>query len=264
MVSDEHEQDRLTDFERVICYHTLPSVTSPLTFGIIVAFGVLFLAEAIVGAYGVRVDNETWSHGGAIALGATAALAVVVFIGRAIWNQVNQRAALAEAAGVPDVEFGFDEVPDPFADHVLLRRLLHGTGDEVTLSDDRGNTRYVMERGAEGWTVRDAEGNAYLELSQTPGARSFIFSPNTPSAVQVSRDGAPVVEIRRRFNFGPAAVEMAPIGESDVMAHRAAGGDIFAGDTLVGRVYAIRKYVYLDIQEAHLDAGTLAFLLTMV
>ena len=119
------QNDHLSDYERAIFYHTIPRTTSPITVGAVTSYSSLLLVSFIVLAYGLRTDRDEIATWGAVALGIIIVLGIVAFLYHSFLNQFAERKAMAAAEGIPDADSQFDDIPDPFADHVLLRYPLH-------------------------------------------------------------------------------------------------------------------------------------------
>ena len=109
----EPPPERLSDYERAICYYTLPRISYPVTFGLIVAYAVCLLEAFAAVIYGLLWDHAAFAKGGAAALGAIVVFGVVVFTARALLNEIRMRRALAVARGVPDAVADIKDIPSP-------------------------------------------------------------------------------------------------------------------------------------------------------
>lgn len=258
-------EERLTEYERAICYSTIPRITLPFTYGLIAGYAVALLGALLAMVYGLRNEGSIWEQWGMIVFGIVIVLGVVGFLARAITNQVHERSALAEAEMLPNVESGFDELPDPFEGHTLLRRSRHLQGDTIEITDNRGRTVYtvVKDDKGHGWKVNDALGNPTISISAAHGARSFDLSAGTPSQVSVSREGAETAVVIRRpgFRAGVVNIESRLDGECNYLFK---SGGFYKGNDPVGRIYFIRSFTYLDIRKSALNDGTLALFIAMI
>ncbi len=261
---DVHEE-RLTEYERAICYSTIPRVTHPLTLGLIIAYGFVVLASLILMAFGLNTEHDVWSRWGPIAFGLTVVVGIVGFLARAVVNQVHERAALAEAEALPNVDSGFDQLPDPFEGHVLLRYSRHYEGDTVDITDNRGRTVYVVIRshGGRRLELQDPSGIALLTVEGPRGQHSFTFDMGVPRHLVVTRGDQETAELKRRFNFGTATVDIS-CTQNGAQDYVFRAGGFYKGDELLGRIYFIRNYAYLDLRKTALNDGNLVLFAAMM
>ncbi len=261
---DVHEE-RLTEYERAICYSTIPSVTYPLTFGLIIGYGFIVLASLLLMVYGLNTEHAVWERWGPITFGLTVVVGVVGFLARAVVNQVHERAALSEAEALPNVESSFDELPDPFEGHVLLRCSRHHEGDTVEITDNRGRTAYVAVRshGARHWELRDPSGITLLTVEAPRDQHSFAFETGVPRHLIVTRGDQKTAELKRSFNFGTATVDIS-CTQNGAQDYVFRAGGFYRGDELLGRIYFIRNYGYLDLRKSALNDGNLVLFAAMM
>jgi hypothetical protein len=78
----------------------------------------------------------------------------------------------------------------------------------------------------------------------------------------VLRNGEPVAEIERRLTIGPSCVEIRNLQTGETIEFR--DGGIYDGEALVGRIYDIRNYLYLDVRQSRLDDAVLGFYVAML
>lgn len=258
------DSGHVTDYERAICYYTLPRVTSPMSFGLIVAYGVCFVEAAGALIYGLASGHEIWTRWGMICMGAIVAFGIVTFLGRAFLNEVRERRALAAAQGVPDAAEDLEDTPDPFSNHVLLRHIEHYTGHDFAVTDNRGETQYNVSITHHGrvWNVKDGEDEPLLELRVWKSGRSFLFSSATPRRFTVSRDGEEVAHGQQRFSLRASIVDVQCNG-AESLDFTVKDRGIYRGERLVGRIYYLRRHVYLDVEEDSFHHGILGFFITM-
>ncbi len=261
---DVHEE-RLTEYERAVCYSTIPRLTHPLTFGLIVVYGLILLATFLLMAYGLNTEHAFWERWGPIAFGVAVAAGLAGFMARAIVGQVHERSALVEAEAMPNVESSSDELPNPFEGHVLLRYPMHHEGDRVEITDNRGRTVYVVVRqhGGLRWELLGPTGETVLTIESPRRERSFAFSAGVPGYLLVRRADEQTAELKRRFSFGASVVEIS-CNRDGVQDCVFRAGGFYRGGNLLGRIYFIRNYAYLDLRQAALNDGTLALFASMM
>ena len=259
--TDEH----LTDYERAIYYYSLPRVTQSVPVGVLVIYAFIVLQTFVAMAYGARTEKTEWIQGGAIAFGICVAVGIGTYLFREFIHEFRERSAQAKARTIPDADSQFDDIPDPFADHVLLRYPIRQSGAELTVYNNHGQPVYTAEvdKAGKKLAVRDHEGkdlfNATLDTSQV----SFSFETgNSPSRIAVEANGVSVGKVERKSNFGPANVRIeCGSGEPEVYEFR--GGGLYRGEALVGRIYEVRQHHYLDIHKQHFRDAILSFFITI-
>lgn len=253
--------DRLTDFERAICYHTLPEVTHPVTLGLLLAY-VIVLAEAVAFLiWGALQENISWAAAGITAVTAAIVLGIVAFTARSIVNEVRKRKALATAVGVPDPRLSdHDLMPDPFGHHLMLRRTRHARGRTVACTDRDGNLQYTVERSSRRqWRVYRGNSEPWLEMIVDRRAMSFTFEQHrTPGHLKVMERGETIAEVQLRYSLTKPTFTIFCHGANE-HTHEVRRRGIYRGGKLVGRVYYLRQYLYLDIDEDAFHPGVLAY-----
>ncbi len=263
MTLPDAKAERLTEFERAVCYDTLPHVSRPLTFRAVVLYALALILSFLAMAYGVRADIAAWKTWGTAAFAAVVVAGIVGFVYRALFMAVRQRAALAQAEEMPNVESGFDALPDPFAGHALLRYYRVGDADTKVITGNRGETVYTAARtGAHDWEVRDPAGELVFTVQASCPPRSFSFDWGMPSQFRVQRNGETIAEIERLFSFGAGRIDIRNLRSRETIHFH--DGGLFDKDALIGRIYDLRNYLYLDVRHAQLDDAILAFYVAML
>lgn len=274
MSEHDEQSDHLSEFERAVCYYTLPKVTSPVTLGLIVAYAVCFLEAAGVMVYGLVQDSmrdegqatvSAWTKWGTVALVAIIIFGIVAFLFRAFMNDLRQRRMLATARGVPDAIVETEDVPNPFGGHLLIRYPRHPTSRERSIMDNDGHVLYtvVEETHGKNWSIAPADGEGVLSVKSSSRGVSFGFDRGTPAELRVLRDDKEVAHVKKRFSFATPSVI---ISASEPEPHEivARGRSLYHNERLIGRIYYIRRYLYLDIEKDRLNDGILGFFVAMV
>jgi hypothetical protein len=261
MEAEHPPPERLSDYERAVCYYTLPRTTGSINTALILVYGLCLLEAIGALVYGLVAQNATWTRVGTFALAGIIVFGLLAFTGRAILNEVRRRRALAVAHDAPEPEAS--ELPDPFANHLLFRRPLAPDEDGFECVELHGDTRYrvsiepdgtrrlLSESGEELWRVRVAS-----------WASSFLLEDMLPRRLEVFERDRLIGKGWRRLTLGD------PVHDIDVRDPRprrlsVKGGGIYQGLRLVGRFYALRDYLYLDVEESSYSEALLALLLTM-
>lgn len=264
MSGSETNGERPTDYERAICYYALPRVVNPITFGIVIAYAVCVFEASAALIYGLVVRSPEWIAGGAWALAGIMIFGITVFMGRAFLNELRQRRMLAAARGVPNAPCDIPEVPDPFGEHALFRHPDAGRGGFLESLEGDSALRYPLERmtGPEGWRLSSPEGAEICNVVLLSRASSFMLSMGVPSRLLVRQGETPVAHITRRFSFTRIEVEIC-IDDSTGGVYRVRDQAILLDRKVVGRLYELRRSLYLDIERAHAHPAILGFFATL-
>lgn len=252
--------DHISDFERAICYYTLPRVTTPFTLALVVAYLVCLLEALAALAIGFFLGNVTWTRVGVAASTGIIVLGVIIFFARAILNEIRQRKALAVAEGVPDASDDVDDLPDPFANHMLLRYSRVDTEVVFEVTNSQGNLEYRVEGGGRRhtWKVRDPRDEEIFTVRATRGLSSFSLEKGLPNDLVVFEGDEETAHIARRFSWTVPRIDVAcrkPQEDSFVIRRNS----IFHDDRLVGRIYFLRGFIYLDVESAWFHNALLAY-----
>jgi hypothetical protein len=257
-------QDHLTEYERAICYYTLPKVTSTTTIGLLAAYLVCLLEAAGVLLYGLIADRPTWFHAGVIALGAIVIFGVVAFFARALYHEIRQRKLLRQGDYAAPQSPPPDDLPDPFGDHLLIRHPRYVPGDSFACTDNEGKVVYNVDSVSQGawWKVSDADGNEVVRVRVASGVPSFSLSSRTPGRLAAYQGDEEIARIAQRFSLSDPVVEIrcfSPVESEYVIRRRA----IYHEGRLAGRIYYLRQFLYLDVQKDDCHPAILAYFVTM-
>lgn len=264
MPAADPPRQRLTPYERAVCYYTLPRVIHPVTLGLIVAYAVCILEAVAALAYGVVTGHTLYATVGGYALAGMILFGLVVFFFRALLNDIRQRRALADARAVPERSSSAAGLPDPFADHLLLARPRDNRGSLFAVTaNDSTIEYYVAPGGARGtWRIRTAAEAEVCEVRALSGPRSFRFGAALPARLGVYRHGQEIARIVRGFGlFRPrVAISMT---DSPALRYAVRDFGIYLEGALIGRIYFLRNSYYLDMQRARFNEGILAYFVTV-
>lgn len=253
----------ITPYERAVCYYTLPKVIHPVTLGIIIVYGVCVLEALLAFGYGIYTKDMDWISAGSYAFAGIVIFGLVIFFVRALLNDVRQRKALAEARNSPMLTPA-EDVPDPFAEHLLLKHPVHAQGTLFECSAGDDSRRYVVEHRPHSreWIVRAADGAELFTVRVLRGVRSFSFSMGRPRLMGVYRDGVEVARILRRGGLSETVTEIASETLSPKLLIVRNRG-IYIGGALRGRIYGLRGNDYLDIHREALNDALLGYFVTI-
>ncbi len=259
----EAPEGHITDYERAVCYYTLPKVTSPLTYGLLIAYAICVLEAIAALVYGLVTNNETWTIAGAAALGGIVVFGMIAFTVRALLNDLHRRAALAAAKSVPD-STETDDIPDPFAGHVLLQRPINIGADVFACVTKTDTIAYYVEvkRYNKHWRVSSAQDEFLFEVVvEQDLLRPRVFG-GPPMRLGVFADNKKIAAIVRYNTLRAAVVDVftvVPSPEQYVIKNDC----IYFADRLIGRIYVLRNKLYLDVESEHAVPGILGHFMTM-
>lgn len=250
---------RLSDYERAVCYYALPRTTSPLTFGLVIAYGVVLLEAVLFLGWAVWQEQEgllPWAVGSVVGV---ILLGVVAFLLRAIMNDVRQRRLLASAQHAPTVE-SERQAPSLLSRHRLYTRPARGK-TPFQIVDERDASGYTVERSRFGYDLIPGDGGLPVHVDIRRRSRGFTLTRGKPSRLRVRRDEDTLAEVQSRPSLGAprVAIQCLDAGET-IMAK---GLALYREDRLVGRVYHLRSRAYLDVEEDACHEGVLAFFVAM-
>lgn len=253
----------ITPYERAVCYYTLPKVIHPVTLGIIVVYAICVLEAIGVLAYGLYTKDMQWTSAGAYSFAGIVAFGLIVFFFRALINDVRERKALAEARNSP-MHTPAEDVPDPFAEHLLLSHPLHAPGSlfECALGDD--TMRYVIEHHPHSrkWVVRAPDGAPLLEVRVLRGVASFSFSMDRPALMGVYRNDTEIGQIKRVGGLTESRTEIT----CEALAPKyllIKNRGIYVGGVQLGRIYSLRGNDYLDVHRDAFNDALLGYFATL-
>lgn len=264
MTRIEMPHEPLSDYERAVCYYTLPRISNTVTVGLIVVYAICVLEALGAVVYGLMWDNNDVAVVGSWALGGIVVFGVVAFMVRAIVAEVRQRRALAIAKNIPDAVSSIQDIPDPFGDHILLRHPLHQRGDLFPCTDNAGKLVYFVESAPESawWKVKDPQDKEVLRVHVRGGAGSFSLGEGIPSRLSVLVGSEEVAQIHRKFSFTTSAIEV-ECNKPERKAYTIRNEGVYRDKRLVGRIYYLRKSLYLDIEEKELNDALLGLFVVM-
>lgn len=259
----EKSNDKITDYERAVCYYTLPKVVSPLTLGLIIAYGVCVLEAIGASVYGLTTGNSSWTTAGGIALVGIVLLGMMLFTIRALLNDWNKRLVLASARNAPAAQED-DNVPDPFAGHVLLQHPINVQSELFACVTIEGQIEYYVEvkRRNWHWRVCTPQDQPFFEILALQGARWLGLSAPLPARLGLYSNNVEIASLVRRSTLHANIVDIFPTNPNE-QSYAVKNGCIYCQGRLLGRIYTLRQAVYLDIEKQHLTPGVLAHFVTL-
>ena len=258
MRDDNTPFEHLTDYERAVCYYALPRTSHPLTTGLIAAYAVCLLEAIALTGYGLYTGRDNLTTWGLIAMLALVVFGLLAFFLRALLGEVRRRRLLAATRNVPDAPEAAED-PDPFAGHILLRRPRYVGGQLFALTSDDSTIQYFIDSGPNGrwWNVRNEHDEEVCRVRGEGGALSFALGGSAPSRLSVHRGEALLGTVQRRFSLGATVVDLR--GTDDTATPRSVRqGTVYRDKEEVGRLYALRGALYLDVRRDALDELLLA------
>ncbi|MCX8064432.1 MAG: hypothetical protein N3G21_04590 [Candidatus Hydrogenedentes bacterium] len=252
--------DFLTDYERAVCYFTLPKISYTVrpivvffyTLILLVSFSLLFVGFLYESLLLVNL-------GGFLSFGV-ALVGVSLFVGRTIVNEYKWRKYLRYSSISPNkVEI---DLPDPFQNHVLFSIPLDKRFSNLFPCIDRnGEVLFFIEEIEKGrkWVIKNPQDVEVARVEGKPSLFSFVISYKTPFVMRVYEGTNLSYFIKPKcsiFNVGFVVLDKK---QTPNLNYTISDTAVFVNKELVGRFYQLRRYFYLDIQEQHFNLGLLAF-----
>lgn len=258
------EPSRISDYERAVCYYAMSRPGGGVTLALILVYALCVLEALAALIYGLVTENKLVTAIGTWALAGIILLGVIAFMARGLAAEIRRRRALAIARQAPDPEI-LKDIPDPFSDHILLRRSLDEGNEGFEIKDLDGHTVYTVRLDEDGTTRRvlDPDGNERLAVKITSFAGSFSIEGMLPRRAEVSASTGHSATIRRRFSLGAPFVEVVEGQGRDARRYSVREGGVYRNTRLIGRIYLLRDHIYLDVEEAALGTGLLGLLVSL-
>lgn len=246
-------EDAITDYERAVCYYTLPRVISPVTMGLIGAYALCVIESLCVLAYGLHSGSLTWIYAGFYAFAGIIIFGMVAFTMRALMNEWRFRVALAIARNVPEPARNRD-IPNPFERHVLLSRPVAPDKEGFECLDGAGDISYCVEinRYNAHWHVRNAVDKTAFDVRSLHGSRQLDVYVNNE----------PVASVQRSMTLRAAIAKIVP-ADALQRSYSITNGCVYDGKRLVGRIYRLRRRIFLDVEQVHINDGLLAHFVSL-
>ena len=244
--------NQISKQERLICYYTLPRLLHPFTVGLLIAY-MLCVAEAL-GAlvFGMITDQPAWTSVGAWSLGGIIVLGLAAFTARALLNDWRRRRALALARKAPHT-LDDSDAPDLFAGHVLLSKPRPSSAPE-TVAQEIGTNRCYSAKALKGhsrWHIFYPEANRVFDLSTVRVHGSYLFATRFLDLFEGEQKKARIA-LRKKLRGLRTRIDLC---SPEAMEYQVCDGCIRHNGRLVGRVYALRNRLYLDVESSHLNPG---------
>ena len=253
MVQVVSEETLITDYERAVCYYTLPKVVSPVTVGLVAAYVLCVLEAAAALAYGLITDNRTWTIAGLYCFVGIIVFGMIAFTVRAWRNDWHRRVALAVARNAPDAVKD-EDIPDPFESHLLVSRQALPETDVFVLATREGDISHYVEikRRNAHWRVSDKHSTVLFDVLAVHG----------PGHLRVLADKDHRASIQKRVSLRTTIAEVFLINPGEEK-YAVNGGCIYFSDRMVGRIYRLRGRLFLDVEQSHMNDGLLALFVSL-
>ena len=258
----EPENEHISAYERAVCYYTLPKVISPITYGLVAVYALCILESLAALVYGYAIDNQTWKVAGAATFAAMTVFGMLAFTIRAVINDWRRRSVLAYARHVPDPNAS-DDIPNPFADHILLRRLKEPRTEVYACMTNTGGIEYYIEIKKEHhhWHINTPQDQRLFEVLLEHDSLPVGLFKTSPLRVSIFSEKKRIATVVCRNTLRSTVVDIFEILPAET-TYCIKDGCIYCANRLVGRIYDIRSYLYLDIERQHATSGILAYFMT--
>lgn len=252
--------DFLSDYERAVCYFTLPKLVyhiSPISIFIyiicvIFAFSLTF--------WGLILGNQQLSYVGTFILIVITLSGFILFTGRTLVSELRWRKCLAEAHGSASEETL--DLPDPFENHELyLIPVKEKEGMLFPCVNRAGEIQYFIEKKNHVWIVKDALEKEVCTIFRKRSWFSITFTSKAPKIINIHRNDKRIANIKPRFSLF-SSVYVITLFENGNETYQILQSGIFHYGELVGRIYQVRHNLYLDIKRDHFNLGLLSFFIS--
>lgn len=254
--------DCISDYERAVCYFTLPRLIFHLNPILLFIYFVSVIVAFLITFMGLIWANSYLSYGGTIALAIIILYGIIAITGRTLLNELRWRKYLAEAHGSTS-QVSLD-LPDPFEDHELY--IVPLKDKQTTLYpcvNREGEILYFIEEKEKGrqWIVKDSLEKEVYTIRAKHVWFSIVFTSKAPLILKVYHNDKLVAQVKPRFSFFGSAY-LVTLFEPKITAYWVLQSGIFLQRELVGRIYQVRKNLYLDVQKPHFNLGILSLLIS--
>ncbi|HOV32271.1 MAG TPA: hypothetical protein PLX23_02760 [Candidatus Hydrogenedens sp.] len=254
--------DCISDYERAVCYFTLPHLIFHLNPIILFTYFVSVIFAFLVTFMGLIFLNPYLSYGGTIALVIIILYGIIAITGKTLLNELRWREYLAEAHGSTS-QVSLD-LPDPFEDHELYIVPLKERQTHLYPCVNReGEIIYFIEEKEKGrhWIIKDSLEKDVYTIHAKHALFSIVFTSKAPLILKVYHDDKLVAQVKPRFSFFGSSY-LITLFEPQAKIYWVLQSGIFLQRELVGRIYQVRKNLYLDVQKPHFNLGILSLLIS--
>lgn len=249
--------DFLSDYERAVCYFTLPRLVYHISPICVFFYFICVLLAFTLTFWGLALGNQQLSYAGTFALIIITLLGFIMFTGRALLNELRWRKCLAEAHGSPSEETL--DLPDPFENHELYLIPLKEKENVLFPCTNRvGEIQYFVDGKKQGWIVKDLFEKEVCTITAKRSWFSIAFTSKAPKVIFAFKDNKKIATIKPKFSFFGSA-SLITLFENGKETYWILQSGIFHNGELVGRIYQVRQYVYLDIKKEHFNLGLLTY-----
>jgi len=252
--------DFLSDYERAVCYFTLPKLVYHISPISIFFYFICVLFAFTLTFWGLVLGNSQLSYIGTFTLIVITLLGFIMFTGRALVSEFRWRKCLAEAHS-STTEESLD-LPDPFENHELYLIPSKEKGNVLFPCVNRaGEIQYFIEEKKQGWIVKDSLEKEICIIKAKRNWFSISFTSRAPKTISVFKDNKKIATIKPKFSFFGSAF-IVTLFENGKETYWILQSGIFHKGELIGRIYQVRQYLYLDIKKEHFNIGLLTFFIT--
>ncbi len=254
--------DFISDYERAVCYFTLPRLIFRLNPILLFIYFVSVIAAFLATFMGLILGNLYLSYCGTSALAVIILYGIIAITGKTLLNELRWRKYLAEAHGSTSQESV--DLPDPFEDHELYIIPLKEKQTSLYPCVNReGEIIYFIEEKERGrhWIIKDSLEKEVYTIRAKHARFSIVFTSKAPLILNVYHYDKLLAQVKPRFSFFGSAY-LITFFEPQPKIYWVLQSGIFFQRELVGRIYQVRKKVYLDVQKSHFNLGILSLLIS--
>ena len=254
--------DCINDYERAVCYFTLPHLIFHLNPILLFIYFASVILAFLITFMGLILANPYLSYGGTFALVIIILYGIIAITGRTLLNELRWRKYLAEAHDSTS-QVSLD-LPDPFENHELYIIPLKEKQTSLCPCTNReGKIIYFIEEKEKRrhWIVKDSLEKEVYNIYAKHVWFSIVFTSKVPLILRVYHEDKLIAQVKPHFSFFGSAY-LITLFEPQLATYWVLQSGIFLQNELIGRIYQVRKNLYLDIQKPHFNLGILSLLIS--
>ncbi len=254
--------DFITDYERAMCYFTLPKISYIISPGIVFLYALFLILSFSILFIGIAYNSPLIANMGGLSAIIVAVIVALILITRAIINEYRWRRCLEEANNIPQQLAS--ELPDPFQNNTLVCIPLEKRENALFPCVDRtGEILYFIDELIKNrkWVVKTPQDIEIARIEGKANLFSFVISYKLPLVLRIYENEKLSYIVEPKWSLFSVAFTVSDYKKTPTITYTISDSGIFLNKKLVGRFYQLRKCYYLDIQQEHFNLGFLALLI---
>lgn len=254
--------DFITDYERAMCYFTLPRISYIISPGVVFLYALFLILSFSILFIGIAYNSPLIANIGGISAIIVAVMGALILIVRAIINEYKWRRCLEEANNIPQQVAS--ELPDPFHNNTLICIPLEKRDNTLFPCVDRaGEILYFIDEAMKNrkWIIKTPQDIEIAKIEGKANLFTFVISYKLPLVLRIYENEKLSYIVKPKWSLFSVAFTVFDHRQTPTIVYTISDTGIFLNKKLVGRFYQLRKCFYLDIQQEHFNLGFLALLI---